>query len=163
MKTSVLRQNLLTAFGIETWAEFTSLCVEANSYYEVKPSWRCIAKGRRRNGRTCIFGESLLENPNVTGAYVIEHFSYLRFVGSQLIFRYRNSAEMVEQLKSFDADGFTDMQEGDTFILEPMTAARSRHYSAVRRAMIKNGTWIVKSRGPNPNMYRRPIHHYRPY
>jgi hypothetical protein len=163
MKTNNSRQNLLKAFGIETWSEFQSLLEEAKGPFPVTMSWKCIAKGKKRNGHACIVNEGIKENPATNASYVSEEFTYIRFDEDLRIWRFQNPLEMKHELREFDASGLTNLEEGDVFVLEPVGLARSLAYAKKRREDIASGKHTVKPRGPNPNMRRQPKHHFRPY
>ncbi len=166
MKTKGVRRILCEAFGFDTWAEFRWCLIEAREPYPITLSWKCIALGRRKNPRLCIFDMALGEDTKIDAHCVFEHYSYIRFKGDECVFRYLNPSDMREEIHSLDAEGWVNSLEGgDSFILEPLakTAARSQEYQTNRREAIRNGTHVVKPRGPNPEMRRQPIHHYRPY
>lgn len=164
MKTKSIRMKLLKIFGYESWPDFKKHLKEAKEPFPVTVDWRCMALARQIDGETCAFGERIGRMEDVDKCFVTEHFTYIRFDGSETIFRYNNSLEMRHQIKTLDATGmFDDMEEGEVFILEAVGVARSHEYAEDRRKKIKDGTWIVKPRGPNPNMRREPIHKFRPY
>jgi hypothetical protein len=150
-------------FGYDNWSACRAVMKEAKHAYAGVMSYRAIAKGRKRDSSGCIYFEAVGEDPSVNAKAVFEQYSYVRFVGDETIWRYRNEAEMIAQIKLFDDLGETDLDEGDTFVLEPMNTARSREYADKRRQAISDGKWDVKPRGPNPNMRRLSIHHNRPY
>jgi len=158
-----LRRELCRTFGHEMWTELREYLVEATKPYPVKFSWKCIAKGRSKKGSHCIVTEQGNEDPNTNGWYTTEFFTYIRFKGCDNIFRYKNPIELVNHIRYFDETLMTELEEGDEFILEPPGLARSHEYSNERRKAIKDGTWIVKPRGPNPNMRRTTVHHFRPF
>src|SRR5882762_10171534 len=124
MKTKNLHAELLKAFQITDWKSFERLVKEANHAYPVRMSWKCIAKGKARNGHECIVGAALQDDFNVTGHYVTEEFTYVRFKGSDIIYRYQNSSEMKEELAGFDELHVTEWEDGDVVTLEPVGMAR---------------------------------------
>jgi len=164
MKTSKLRRELIRIFGYTNWPQLNDHIKEATSPFPITVDWQCMALGRRLKGQVCAFGERIGRLPEVDKSYVTDFMTYIRFHGSDIIWRYKNPPDMVSHIKFFDEHGmFDDMEDGDTFILEPPGKARSRDYATARRRAIKEGTWIVEKRGPNPHMRRAPIHHFRPY
>lgn len=158
-----LRRELLRVFGYTSWQELRAQLEEPADPFPFTISWRCIAIGRQRDGRRCIYNEAILENPLIDKSYVAEDFTYLRLKENDTIYRYQNPPDMIKELKIFDASGLTDLEEGIEFILQPVDRARSLLYSINRRAAIKNGTHTVKPRGPNSTPRRQPAIHYRPY
>lgn len=162
MKTS-LRQGLCKAFGYESYPEFRAMLKMPVRPYPVTLTWKCIAKGRRKDPFGCIITEQLNEDSSVDVPFTIRNFTYIRFKEDKYIYRYKNSAELVNVLDEFDEWGRTDAEEGDVHILEAPDAARSLEYAMARREGIRNGTWEVKPRGPNTNMRRKPRHHFRPF
>lgn len=166
MKTRSSRRELMKVFGFDTWAELQENLREAQEPFPIALSFRCLVKGRRRLGYCCVFAEGIKENDSVDSAFVIEHYSYIRFKGSRTIWRYLNPDDMRSAIQEFDRDGIIgSLDDGDIFVLEPLAknAARSLEYARQRRENIKNGKHIVKPRGPNPNMRRISVHHFRPY
>jgi hypothetical protein len=164
MKTKHLRTELMRVFSYSTWPELRENLREATAPFPIKVDWRCMAVGRQKEGEHCAFGERIGRMAEIDRCFVTEHLTYVRFNASETIFRYTNSAEMIHQLKYFDLTGmFDDMEDGDEFILEPPGKARSHQYAKERREAIKSGEHTVKPRGPNPNMRREPVHHFRPY
>jgi hypothetical protein len=161
MKTKNFHRDMELEFG-KPWSELKATVREAKHPYPAKLSWRCIAKGKARNNRQCILAVGIKEDGNVTGALVAEEFSYVRFAGSETIWRYQNSADTKQELDVFDRLHITEWEDGDTVILEPVGAARSREYSKSRRDAIKLGEHRVRPRGPN-TAKRESRHHFRPY
>jgi hypothetical protein len=164
-KTNKCRQQLTETFGYEKWKDLAKDIQEARAPFEITMSWKCIATGRKRDGRACIFEKAAEQDDSVDAAYVSEKNTWIRFKGCPTIFKYLNSLEMQERIREFDDDGQTDMEEGDKFVLEPLAkmSARSSEYQRTRRELIKAGMHTPKVRGPNVNPRRTVVHHYRPY
>jgi hypothetical protein len=164
-RTRSLRLELLKVFGYRQWPDLWAKLKVATEPYAVTVDWRCMALARRRDGGYCAFGERISRLPEVDKSFVAEWFTYIRFHGSEMIWKYNNSLEMTKAIQHLDAYGQfdIDMEDGDVFILEAPGKARNSDYSRERRRRIKEGTWPVKPRGPNPNMRRIKIHHFRPY
>jgi hypothetical protein len=150
-------------FGFSSWPEFKSWLKESTRPFPYTITWKAIAKGKKIKGGECIHAVAIKDDPAVDNACVFESYTYIKFKGSPYIFRYRTSTEARNDIQIFDITSQTDMEQGDVFIAEPMSLARSRDYSNNRRAQIKAGAWIVNPRGPNTNMRRTQQHHYRPY
>jgi hypothetical protein len=163
MKTKTMREQLIETFGAKNWKDFRRRLVEAREPFPITMSWKCIATGRRKDGRACIFEKEIEKDGNVVAAYVSEKFTYVMFRGSISIFRYMNPLDMQEKIREFDDLGVTDLEEGYHFTLEAPSTARSVEYSRERRAKISSGEHVVKPRGPNVNKRRTAIHHFRPY
>jgi hypothetical protein len=164
MKTKQMKKELMRVFGFPSFDKLKEYYKEATSPYPATVDWKCMAIGRRKNGQHCAFGEKIGRDPNVDACYVADHFTYIRFVGEEFIYRFVNPPDMVHQIRHFDEHGmFDNMEEGDSFILEPPGKARSRLYSIERREKIRAGLHIVKKRGPNINPRREPVHFFRPY
>jgi hypothetical protein len=145
---------LLETFGVYDY-------IEATAPYPFKYDWKHIALGKRRLGNRCVFRNALVDDPHVTGALVLEHFSYVRFAGSDKVWRFQNPLDMREAILDFDLD--QDSLEPGEFTLEPVRKHSSNEYQAARRKAIKEGTRTVRSRGRNTNMARGIVLHYRPY
>ena len=164
MKSKRLREELMIAFQIDNWDRLNSLIQEATAPYPVKLTWECIARAKSRNGHHCVIGYALQFDPHVTGHFIQEEFTFVRFAGSERIWRYQNGIEMKHELSHFDEFNLTDGWEGgDIVTLEAVGTARSREYANNRRKAIKAGTHKVKERGPNLNMRREPRRHFRPF
>jgi hypothetical protein len=163
MKTQSSRKVLMEVFDYADWRELKANLKDAQHPMPITLNWKCIAKGRRRDGRVCIFNERLKDDPAIDGSYVAEHFTYLRFSADPTIWRYCNSREMQNEIREFDLDGHSDLEEGDSFVLEPMTTARSHQYATKRREGIRAGEWQVRPRGPNVNKRKWSQHHSRPF
>ena len=164
-KSNKCREQLIETFGYDKWKEMVKDIEEARQPFEITMSWKCIATGRKRDGKACIFEKATEQDDSVDAAYVSEKNTWIRFKGCPTIFKYLNSLEMQERIREFDDDGQTDMEEGDKFVLEPLAkmSARSSEYQAHRRALIKAGLHTPKVRGPNVNPRRTVVHHFRPY
>jgi hypothetical protein len=165
MKTRTLRLMLMKIFQCSTYRALRSRLQEATHPFPVTVDWRCMALGRKKDGRICAFGEVIGRMSIVLRCFVSECFTYIQFVGDDItIYRYQNPKDMMHQLKFFDEHGmFDDMEDGDVFILEPVGLARSMDYAKRRRDAIAAGEHIVVPRGPNVNMRRTFLHHFRPY
>ena len=164
-RTRNLRKDLMSAFGYINWKELRANIKEASDPFEITMRWKCIAMGRRKDGKACIFEKAIEEDDSTDGSYVSEGNSWVRFKGSPTIWKYLNALDMQERIREFDLDGHTDMTEDDKFTLEPLAkmSARSSEYQQRRRELIKAGLHVVKVRGPNVNERRTPVHHFRPY
>jgi hypothetical protein len=164
-KTNKCREELKRAFGYDKWTDLAKNIQEARDAYEIIMSWKCIATGRKRDGRACIFEKAIGQDDNTNGSFVSETNTWLRFKGSSTIFKYLNGLDMQEEIREFDAEGLTNMEDGDKFILEPLAkmSARSSEYQKKRREEIKAGLRVPKVRGPNVNKRRTVVHHFRPY
>jgi hypothetical protein len=168
-KTNKCREQLKETFGYDKWngpGGMTEDIKEAREAFEITMSWQCIATGRKRDGKACIFEKATEQDDTVDASYVSEKNTWIRFKGCPTIFKYLNSLEMQERIREFDDDGHTDMEEGDKFTLEPLArmSARSSEYQKKRRALIAAGLHVPKPRGPNVNRGTRTVvHHFRPY
>src|SRR5262252_1384495 len=98
MKTLEGRDELYRIFNTD-WEEFKRVCKDAKAPFPIKVDWRCMALGRRTKGQVCAFGERVGRMDEVDRAFVTENFTYIRFKGSETVWRYYNPSDMRAQIR----------------------------------------------------------------